>query len=103
MVSDVFGGRLRQRLERRTRRRCLKGQRHSECGTGTGCARCGDIAAHDPRQSSNDGKAQPGPSELPGGRAIGLDKRLEQACELLLAEPDAAVRDGENRARAAVT
>ena len=59
----------------------------------------GDIAAHGLRQSPNDGKAQPGPAELPRGRAIGLDEWLEEACELFPAHPDPGVGHGERRAR----
>jgi hypothetical protein len=73
----------------------MKRQRHGEGGPNAGRALDGNITAHGLREPLHDRKAKPSPSELPCGRAIGLYERLEQASELLWAQPDAGVGHGE--------
>src|SRR5262249_42029518 len=84
-----------QRLERRVRRRRIERQCYGEGGTDAGRALDENITAHGLREPLDDGKAKPGPSELPRGRAVGLYEGLEQASELLRAHPDAGVGHGE--------
>ena len=58
-------------------------------------ARNRHIAAHQARELTGDGKAEPGAAELLRGCGVGLAELLEQLCLLLISHANAGVSDRE--------